>query len=59
MKRFIEYKKRSKKEQRKANNAKRVMWSSFGLHSPISKIIVDKKKECEKYCCRGSISSMY
>lgn len=59
MKKFIEYKKRSKKEQQKTNNAKRVLWSSFGVQSPISRIIESKKKERDKYCCRGKSSYEY
>ena len=53
MEKFIEYGKRSKKEQRKANSKKRVSWESYGLLSPASKVVEDKKKKAAKNCCRG------
>lgn len=55
---YVEYTKKSKKEKKLINNAGRRLWSDYGLHSPISKIIPDKKKDNKKYCCRGSHADM-
>ena len=55
MQKFVQYEKLSKKEQKKLNNAKRKLWSDYGCISPVSKIVVDKKKQESKRICRTSV----
>ncbi len=52
MKKFIEYERLSKKEQKKINSARRNQWSDYGGMSPVTRIVADKKKECNKRICR-------
>lgn len=56
MTKFIQYNKLSKKEKKKIDAAKRRLWSDLGLNSPISRVVVNKKKEQRKYACRQRCS---
>lgn len=58
MNNFVMYDKLSKKEKKKLDSAKRTMWSDYGCQSPMTKIVKDKKKQADKYMCRGKIKEL-
>jgi len=49
MKKYILFKKLSKKEQKKINDSKRNIWH----FNPVSRVVLDKKKQQNKLACRG------
>lgn len=50
MKKFISYDRLSKKEKKKVDSARRKQWSI----SPVSRVVVNKKKEANKRICRDN-----
>ena len=50
MKNYISYDRLSKKEKRKVDLARRKQWSI----SPVSRVVIDKKKEANKRVCRDN-----
>lgn len=50
MKKFISYDRLSKKDKKKMDSARRKQWSM----SPVSRVVVDKKKEANKRTCRDN-----
>ena len=54
MKKYVDYRKMSKKEQRALNARKRVTWGERGCPDPVTRIVPDKKKRADKYSCRGN-----
>lgn len=55
MKNFIAYNKLSKKQKRKVNQAKRILWTDYGCMCCVSKIVPDKKKASDRGKCRAVV----
>ena len=55
MKTIISYNKMSKKDKRKIDSQKRILWADFGARSPVTKVVPDKKSDRRKYACRENI----
>ena len=44
MNNYVSFDKLSKKERRKINNSRRVTWGDYGLQSPVTRKVENKKK---------------
>lgn len=55
MNKFVPYKKMSKKEKKKINSARRILWSDFGSRSSVSVLFSDRRKKRNAEMCRKNL----